>query len=193
MSLPVALLALQGAFAEHRKVLEALGAEVFEIRQARDLEYPCAGLILPGGESTVQGKLLRDLELFDILRQRIISGLPVMATCAGAILLAGKLQDSPVVHFGTLPVTIRRNAYGRQTASFYTSGKFTGVDGTIPMPFIRAPQIISCAPEIDVLASFHGQATAVRYKNQLAMTFHPEITGSCAIHEYFLKKVIDVQ
>ena len=192
MSLPIALLALQGAFAEHKKVLESLGAEVFEIRQAGDLEYPCAGLILPGGESTVQGKLLRDLELFDILQQRIISGLPVMATCAGAILLAEKLQDSPVVHFGTLPVTIRRNAYGRQTASFYTYGKFAGSGDAIPMPFIRAPQIISCAPEVEILADFHGQATAVRYKNQLAMTFHPEITDSKVIHEYFLEKVVNV-
>ena len=193
MNLPIAILALQGAFAEHRKILESLGSETFEIRQAADLEHPCGGLILPGGESTVQGKLLRELELFDILRQRIASGLPVFATCAGAILLAEKLADDTAVHFGTLPVTIRRNAYGRQTASFYISGKFTGVEGAVDMPFIRAPQIVSCAENVEILASYCGQPTAVRYRNQLAMTFHPEITGSGMIHEYFLKKVIDVQ
>lgn len=190
MNLPIAILALQGAFYEHRKVLESLGAKVFEIRKNSDLENSCGGLILPGGESTVQGKLLRELELFDILRQRIAAGLPVLATCAGAILLAEKAADDTTVHFGTLPVTIRRNAYGRQLASFYATGSFAGVDGLVDMPFIRAPQIVSCAKDVDILATYRGQPTAVRFRNQLAMTFHPEITGSGKIHEYFLKNMV---
>jgi 5'-phosphate synthase pdxT subunit len=189
MSLPIALLALQGAFAEHKKVLESLGAEVFEIRQAGDLEYPCAGLILPGGESTVQGKLLRDLELFDILQQRIISGLPVMATCAGVILLAEQLLDDPVKHLAMLKVAVRRNAYGRQLSSFHTKGNFGKLEN-IPMSFIRAPQIEFCVPGVEVLAEHEGRITAVRHGNQLAMTFHPELGEDTRIAQYFMDEFV---
>ena len=186
----IAILALQGAFAEHRKMFEKIGgAEVFEIRQSCDLEKSCHALILPGGESTVQGKLLRELNLFSILRQRILAGLPVLATCAGAILLAEKLENDPATHFATLPVTIRRNAYGRQLSSFHTKSSF-GDMADIPMPFIRAPQIIDHSKDVQVLSTHNGQPTAVRFHNQLAMTFHPEITESEEIHKFFLEKIV---
>ena len=116
----IGVLAVQGAFIEHEKMIEALGHEAFEIRQKRDLEQEFDGLILPGGESTVIGKLLRELDLFDILHKKIREGMPVLGTCAGLILLAEKLSGDDTVHFGTLPVTVKRNAYGRQLGSFFT-------------------------------------------------------------------------
>ena len=116
----VAVLALQGAFAEHEKVLKRLGVNCIELRQAKDLETPYNGIILPGGESTVQGKLLKELDMFDPLKAEIQEGLPVLATCAGLILLAEKLSNDDHIYFGTMPVTVRRNAYGRQLGSFHT-------------------------------------------------------------------------
>ena len=114
----IAILALQGAFAEHAAMLDRLGAAHFEIRQRRDLERPFDGLILPGGESTVMRKLLHDLGLFEPLRARIAAGLPVFGTCAGLILLA-KEVDGGTPCFGTMDIAARRNAYGRQLGSFY--------------------------------------------------------------------------
>ena len=116
----VGVLAVQGAFTEHERMLKRLGAEVFEIRQKQDLQRPFDGLILPGGESTVMGKLMSGLELQEPLKEKIISGLPVFGTCAGMILLAEKISNDEAVYFGTLPVTVRRNAYGRQLGSFHT-------------------------------------------------------------------------
>ena len=113
----VGILALQGAFIEHEKIMQKLGAEVVEIRQRKDLEG-IDGLILPGGESTVQGKLLRQLGLLKPIQQLINEGLPVLATCAGLILLAKTIDQEETAHLGTLPIVIKRNAYGRQLASF---------------------------------------------------------------------------
>ena len=140
----IGVLALQGAFAEHEKVLEQLGAECIELRQARDLAEPYDALVLPGGESTVQGKLLKELGMFDIMKSQIENGMPVLATCAGAILLAetidGQIKGQPEQYFGTIPMCIRRNAYGRQLGSFHTEAPVAGI-GTVPMTFIRAPYI----------------------------------------------------
>ena len=129
----VAVLALQGAFLEHEQMLKKLGADYFEIRQKKDLDRSFDALILPGGESTVQGKLLRELDMYEPLRAKIAAGLPVLATCAGLILLAEHIAGDDTVHFGTLPVTVKRNAYGRQLGSFhYAEGEFVGI-GTFPM------------------------------------------------------------
>ena len=134
----IGVLALQGAFIEHEKTLRSLGAEVREIRQPRDL-VGLQGIVLPGGESTAQGKLLRETGLAEPLRKMILDGLPVLATCAGLILLAEK------EHLGVLPVTVRRNAYGRQLGSFNTEEEFAGI-GYVPMTFIRAPYIEEAGP-----------------------------------------------
>ena len=185
----VAVLALQGDFAEHESVFQRLNVPTCQLRQKSDLEQPFDALILPGGESTVQGKLLRELEMFEELRSRIRKGLPVMATCAGTILLAQQLLDDPTVHFGTLGISVRRNAYGRQLSSFHTAGTFAGIK-EIPMSFIRAPQIEFCVPGVEVLAEHNGRITAVRQGNQLAMTFHPELGDDCRIAEYFLSEML---
>lgn len=182
----IGVLALQGAFMEQRATLNKLNIESFEIRKRTDLNRDFNGLILPGGESTVMGKLLKELDLFDPIRIMIQNGLPVMGTCAGLILLAANLADSNKVHFGTLPVCVKRNAYGRQLGSFFAKADFDGI-GTIPMKFIRAPYIESVWDGTDILAFVKNQIAAVRYKNQLAMAFHPELTGDLSIHKYFIK------
>lgn len=181
----IGVLAVQGAFVEHEKMIEALGHEAFEIRQKRDLEQEFDGLILPGGESTVMGKLLRDLGLFEPLQQKITQGMPVLGTCAGLILLAGKLAEDDTVHFGTLPVTVKRNAYGRQLGSFQTVVKVAHI-GEIPLTFIRAPYIESAGDGVEILARVDGNIVAVQYGNQIGISFHPEVTDCTAVHEYFL-------
>ncbi len=184
----IAVLAVQGAFIEHEKRMEQLGTECVELRQKEDLNQSFDGLILPGGESTVQGKLLRELGLFDELKTQIENGLPVLATCAGLILLAETLSNDEHVYFGTLPVTVKRNAYGRQLGSFHTVQEFKGV-GEVPMTFIRAPYIETVSEQVEVLAEVDGMIAAVQYKNQLAMSFHPELDADTSVHRLFLEMV----
>ncbi len=184
----VAVLALQGAFIEHEHALSDIGVESFEIREAGDLKRDFDGLVLPGGESTVQGKLLKDLGLFSSLKERIEEGMPVLATCAGLILLAERLESDSTVWLGTLPVTVRRNAYGRQLGSFHTEGGYEDV-GTVPMTFIRAPGIVSSAPGVRVMARVDGAAVAVEYGRQMAMAFHPELDPDRRLHRRFVNMI----
>ena len=185
----IAILALQGAFIEHAAVLDRLGVEHFEIRQKKDLELPFDGLILPGGESTVMRKLLRDLDLFQPLAEHIRNGLPVFGTCAGLILLAKEVEGG-VPCFGTMDITVKRNAYGRQLGSFYTEAECKGI-GSIPMTFIRAPYISAIASDTEVLATVDGNIVAARQKNQLVTAFHPELSHNLLVHQYFLDIVRD--
>ncbi len=184
----IAVLAVQGDFAEHEAMLKALGAECFEIRQKSDLNRHFDGLILPGGESTVQGKLLRELDLFDGLKARIDSGLPVFGTCAGLILLAGRLSNDDNVYFASLPVTVKRNAYGRQLGSFYAEEEFKGI-GKIPMTFIRAPYIEKAEEGVDILATVNGHIVAAGKGNVLGISFHPEVDENMSVHKYFLNMI----
>ena len=178
----VGVLAVQGAFAEMEAYWRSQGEDVFEIRQPADLVGGMGLLALPGGESTVQGKLLKDLGLFDPLQKAIGGGLPVFATCAGLILLAERIDDPgrrdetrPERWFGLLPVAVKRNAYGRQLGSFTTQGDFDGRHG-VTMTFIRAPAIAAVlSPEVEVLSTFDGAPTAVRWRNITAFTWHPEL------------------
>ena len=182
----VAVLALQGDFAEHEAVFKRLDVPTCQLRQKRDLAAAFDALILPGGESTVQGKLLRDLDMLQDLQTLIKNHLPVLATCAGTILLAQQILGSAEQHLATMNISVRRNAYGRQISSFHTRGIFAGMND-IPMSFIRAPQIEFCAPGAEVLAEHAGRITALRQGKQLAMTFHPELGDDHRIAEYFLK------
>lgn len=183
----IGVLAVQGAFAEHEQVLRGLGVDCFEIRKKEDLAGEVSGLILPGGESTVMGKLLRELGLFEDLKERIRGGLPVLGTCAGAILLAREIEGSAGAYFGTIPMKIRRNAYGRQLGSFAAEEELDGI-GRYPMRFIRAPYIVSADPSVRVLSRVDGRIVAVESGSQIALAFHPELTGDSRIHEYFLDK-----
>ena len=182
----IGILAVQGAFIEHEKMLEKLGVDSIELRKSEDLNKEFDGIILPGGESTVQGKLLRELNMYDNLKAQILSGKPVLSTCAGMILLAEKLDDDNTTHLATMPITVKRNAYGRQLGSFYTESDYEGL-GEIPMTFIRAPYVAEAKPEVDVTAVVNDNIVGVEYKNQIAISFHPELDESTKIHERFLK------
>ena len=184
----VAILALQGAFQEHAQVLERLQVPFIELRQKKDLNQHFDALILPGGESTVQGKLLKELDMFDILKQKIEEGLPVLATCAGLILLAEELSNDENQYFQTLPVKVKRNAYGRQLGSFVRETDMKLI-GKIQARFIRGPYIESVKPNVHILATIDDHIVAVQYQNQLAMAFHPELSHDDRIHQYFIQIV----
>ena len=181
----IAVSALQGAFIEHEKILEKLGVSCIELRQKEDLNNHYDGIILPGGESTVQGKLLRELDMFDTIKAQIKQGLPVLATCAGMILLAENIDNDSTSQFQTIPMTVKRNAYGRQLGSFYTEEDFKGI-GKIPMTFIRAPYVESVSDDVEVLATVENHIVAVQYNNQIALSFHPELDPDTRIHEHFI-------
>lgn len=188
----IAVLALQGAFAEHEQMLAALGASTCEIRKPADLRQPFDGLIIPGGESTVQGKLLHELGLDDELRDRIDDGLPVWGTCAGLLLLAKRIANDVHTYLATMDIEAVRNAYGRQLGSFQTRADFVGA-GEIPLVFIRAPYIAQVAGETEVLARVDGRIVAARERNQLVTAFHPELTDDTTAHRYFLEMVAVAQ
>ena len=180
----IGVIAVQGAFIEHEKMLAELGISSFEIRKNSDLNRSFDGFIIPGGESTVQGKLLKELNLFDALKELIKNGLPVFGTCAGLILLAKTIENERHAYFRTMDITVRRNAYGRQLGSFHTTSNFKGI-GDIPMTFIRAPYIQSAAKEVEILATVDGKIVAAKQKNQLVTAFHPELDHDLGVHCYF--------
>lgn len=188
----VGVLAVQGAFIEHERAMEKLGVSCIELRNSKDLEKHYDALILPGGESTVQGKLLRESGMYDIIKKQIENGMPVLATCAGMILLASKIEDDNTKHLATMPVTVKRNAYGRQLGSFHTNDYVKGI-GQVPMTFIRAPYISQVDGNVDVLAKVDGKIVGVRYNNQLAFAFHPELDDNLSIHKMFLESVLKVK
>ncbi len=206
MGKKIAVLAVQGAFIEHERALGRLGCSCIELRQGPDVNQPFDALVLPGGESTAQAKMLRELGMLDELRRRVADGLPVLGTCAGLILLAESVEegvpaagdpDGPVAAgetapgaIGTLPVVVRRNAYGRQLGSFRTTAPCAGLPGShegegidIPMTFIRAPFIKEVRAGAEVLARVDDKVVAVRAGNQIGVSFHPELDDDLRIHE----------
>ena len=186
-ALKIGVSAVQGAFAEHCAMVRGLGAEAVEIRAIYDLEDIDA-LILPGGESTVQGKLLKELGLFSWLKSMIAQGLPVYGTCAGMILLAADIENDSRRHFAVMDISVKRNAYGRQLGSTILRGSFAGMED-VPMPFIRAPYIYKTGTGVEILSERQGFVTAARQDKMLATAFHPEMTEDIRVHEYFLKMI----
>lgn len=181
----IGILALQGAFQEHKNILDSLNIDNCLVKtkeQLKDID----GIILPGGESTAMGKLLRDFDILEPLKEKIKNGFPVFGTCSGMILLAEKLSNSDVVHLGVMGIEVKRNAYGRQLGSFETLGDFKGIDKKVKMVFIRAPYVENIKEGVEVLSVVNENITAVREKNMLAVSFHPELTDDTSVHEYFL-------
>lgn len=185
----VAVLALQGAFAEHRQTLHRLGVESFEVRRLDDWLQPKDGLIIPGGESTVQRKLLSDLGLMDLIRHDIQAGLPVFGTCAGLILLARRVEGEGSLALGTMDIMARRNAYGRQLGSFHAVADMEDVGARVPMTFIRAPYIVEWGSEVTPLAFVDGRCVAARQGHQLVTAFHPELDDDERVHRYFVERL----
>lgn len=184
----IGILSLQGAFAEHGAILDALGVGYFEIRNRNHLSEPIDGLIIPGGESTTIGKLLHDLHMYETLKRQITNGLPVFGTCAGLLLLAKEVENEPARGFQTMEITAKRNAYGRQLGSFYTEDEFQGV-GNVPMTFIRAPYIVKASDRVEILAKTGGRIVAAKQDNQLVTAFHPELSKDVRVHRYFIEMI----
>ncbi|MGO5375127.1 pyridoxal 5'-phosphate synthase glutaminase subunit PdxT [Bifidobacterium thermophilum] len=179
------ILAVQGAFAEHAATLDKLGASWRLLRAAEDFDDSISRVILPGGESTTQGKLLHSTGLFEPIKQHIDAGKPVLGTCAGMILLASKLDNDDNVYFGELDAVVHRNAYGRQLGSFQTVGSFGDIHD-LPLVFIRGPYVAQVGPKATVETEVNGHVVGLRQGNILATAFHPELTDDTRVHELFL-------
>ena len=178
----VAVLALQGGFIEHIKILNSLSIKSFEIRKEEDIKKPFDALIIPGGESSVISKLLHNFSLFEEIKTRIKKGMPIFGTCAGAILLANDLEGREA-YFKTMEISIKPNGYGSQLDSFIENDKFG--DEVISQIFVRAPIITKISNKVSVLSKTRGIVTAARQENQLVTTYHPELITD-AVHKYFL-------
>lgn len=188
----IGLLALQGDYDAHRKILENLGVETRLVREPRDLEG-IAGLVIPGGESTVMSRLCERYGLREPLQANIKAGFPVLGTCAGLIFLAksieGGSENFRQTTLGVLDATVARNAYGAQIESFETDLALRGSEDTIRALFIRAPQIRSLGPEVEVLAVHEDVPVLVRQGNIVAASFHPEIVGEGRVHKLWLDAI----
>lgn len=195
MSLPIGVLALQGDFREHAEALTRIGVSPLKVRTVDDLNS-VRGLIIPGGESTVMHKLSVAYGLFEPIRAKIKSGLPVFGTCAGLIMLADDITDGIAGQqtFGGLDVTVQRNAFGGQLDSFEVDLAFSGIsDGLVHAAFIRAPLITRIGNSVEVCAEIpvdeihpNGGVVGVRQGNLLGISFHPEVTGEDRIHRLFV-------
>jgi pyridoxal 5'-phosphate synthase pdxT subunit len=178
----IGVLALQGDFEAHARMLRGLGAEVREVRTPADLEG-LDGLVIPGGESTTITLGIEREGLAEPLRELVRAGTPVFGTCAGMIMLDRK-------HLGLMDIECRRNAFGRQIRSFEADLRIPGVDGPpVRAVFIRAPWVDIAGDDVEVLASVDGHPVAVRQGNMLVISFHPEIVGETRLHELFLEQV----
>lgn len=186
----IGVLALQGAFEEHIKMLKSLDADTVEIRQRTDLEQNFDGFIIPGGESTVISKLLDELDMRGLLLEKINSGAAVFGTCAGLIMMASNTGDPKAKPLKLMDFTAKRNAYGRQLGSFSTVDRFEEI-GDIPMVFIRAPYISEASDNIKIMATVDGKIVAARQNLFLVTAFHPELTNDLSVHKYFLNMITD--
>lgn len=186
----IGILAVQGDYEAHRKVLDRLGADAILVKSTADLSGLDA-LVLPGGESTTQLKLLTEEGMLSTLADRASHGMAIFGTCAGSILLAKEVKNPPQDSLGLMDMTIVRNAYGRQLESCILEGITTLSSHPLEMVFIRAPVIERVGPDVEVLARREGAPVLVRQGRLLASTFHPELSGDSTIHSYFLKMVVN--
>lgn len=188
----IGVLALQGAFREHREAVSLLGAETVDVRTPEQLEG-LDGLVIPGGESTAISKLMAVSGMHQAVGRAHAGGMAVFGTCAGAILLSRAIEGAVAgqVPLGLLDVIIRRNAYGRQVASFETNVPFKGIEGEgVRAVFIRAPRFDEVGEQVEVLARLDGEPVAVRQGRILAVAFHPELTPDTRVHRYFMEQVV---
>ena len=184
---PIGVLCLQGDFREHIQTFQALGVPTVRVRKATDL-IGISGLVIPGGESTVIDKLSRIFELRDPIIKLINQGMPTFGTCAGLILLANKIVDGTNTQqtFGGLNVVVQRNAFGSQLDSFEEDVNFVGISSLVHAAFIRAPIVTEVGEGVAIVAELKdGRIVGVQQGNILGISFHPEVTGETAVHQYF--------
>ncbi|WP_027086646.1 pyridoxal 5'-phosphate synthase glutaminase subunit PdxT [Cohnella panacarvi] len=182
----IGVLALQGAVAEHVRSIELAGGEGVAIKRAEQLA-DIDGLIIPGGESTTIGKLMRKYDFMDAIRTFSESGKPVFGTCAGLIVLAERLEGAEEPHLRLMNMTVARNAFGRQRESFETDLDVTGIETPLRAVFIRAPLIKEVGENVDVLSTYKGEIVTARQGNLLASSYHPELTDDYRLHSYFIE------
>lgn len=188
----VGVLDLQGDVREHRRALEACGAEVVLVKMPEDLKKVRA-LVMPGGESTTIGKLMQWTKLDEAIQKRAKEGMPIYATCAGMILLAKKITGrEKAAALGLMNIELERNAYGRQMESFETvvQTHWSGAPHSLPAVFIRAPKIEKIEKDVKVLATWEGAPVLIQQNNLLASTFHPELTNDLTVHRLFLSLIV---
>lgn len=184
----IGILALQGGFQAHQKILDALGVPHREVRLKRDFEGLDA-LILPGGESTTMLKLLDAFDLFEPLKALGNSGLPILGTCAGAILMSAEVRNPNQKSFAWIPTAIIRNAYGSQRESFLEAFPLPAWDlAEMSAFFIRAPQFIEPSEDVEIISTHDDEITGVSYRNFTAVTYHPELTDDTRFHEAWLSR-----
>jgi 5'-phosphate synthase pdxT subunit len=184
----IGVLALQGAVAEHIRSLKAAGAEAVAVKRVEELDE-LQGLVIPGGESTTIGKLMRKYGFMDAIRSFSAQGKPVFGTCAGLIVLADAIEGQEEAHLRLMNMTVARNAFGRQRESFETDLPVKGIDETVRAVFIRAPLIKSVGSEVDVLSTYNGEIVTARQGTLLAASYHPELTDDYRLHAYFVDMV----
>ena len=180
----IGVLAFQGGVIEHIRQIESLGHNAIEVKKEEDLEG-LDGIILPGGESTTMGKLLKITNLLEPLKRKIEDGLPTFGTCAGMILLAKEI-DEENSHLNLMNIKVKRNAFGRQLDSFSEKHRVKGIDNEIKLVFIRAPYVEEVGEDVEVLCEVRGKIVAVKEKNIIATSFHPELTEDLTFMKYFL-------
>ena len=185
---PVGVLALQGAFREHKKALTQCGVKTLEVRKKEDIAAISA-LVIPGGESTTMGKLLVEWDIMEDIIARAKEGMPIFGTCAGMILLAKEIEGSDQPRVGLLNVAVKRNAFGRQVDSFEAELDVAGFDEPVLGVFIRAPYISAVGDGVEILAVHEKKIVMVRQKNLLACSFHPELTEDTRIHQFFINMI----
>ncbi|MGQ3481571.1 pyridoxal 5'-phosphate synthase glutaminase subunit PdxT [Paenibacillus sp. TY11] len=184
----IGVLSLQGAVAEHIRSVERAGAEGIAVKKIEQLDE-LSGLIIPGGESTTIGKLMRKYDFIEAIRQFSNQDKPVFGTCAGLIVLAKTIQGQEEAHLGLMDITVSRNAFGRQRESFETDLNIKGIEEPVRAVFIRAPLIQSVGTGVDVLSEYNGEIVAARQGHLLASSFHPELTDDYRLHQYFVDMV----
>jgi len=189
-SLRIGVLNVQGAVSEHAEQVRRAGAEVVLVKHPEDL-VDVSGMILPGGESTTIGKLMKKYDLIDSIRTKALAGMPVFGTCAGMILLAKRIEGEESSHLGLMDITVNRNSFGRQRESFEADISMAGLTQAFPGVFIRAPHIVEAATEVEVLATYEGKIVAAKQGHLLATAFHPELTHDLRLHEWLLTMAQD--
>ena len=184
----IGVLALQGAVAEHIRTTELAGAECIAVKRVEQL-HELDGLIIPGGESTTIGKLMRKYGFIEAIRQFSEEGKPIFGTCAGLIVLAKQISGQDEAHLSLMNITVSRNAFGRQRESFETDLDVVGIDEPVRAVFIRAPLIESVGEGVEVLSTYHDEIVTAREGHLLVSSFHPELTDDYRLHQYFVNMV----
>jgi 5'-phosphate synthase pdxT subunit len=180
----IGVLALQGAVTEHIASIEKTGAQGLPIKRVEQLEE-VEGLIIPGGESTTIGKLMRKYGFIEAIRDFSGQGKPIFGTCAGMIVLAKRITGGEAAHLELMDITVARNAFGRQRESFECDLEVKGINEPVRAVFIRAPLINEVGPDVDVLTVYNDEIVTARQDNLLVSSFHPELTDDYRLHQYF--------